>query len=132
MMRTARFRLQGRTHVRTLPELGDSVFAPTYLTSSSSRTEPKRSSSATEDFFTDPHSTFHSPQTKSRGRNTAMTIGRFIDAFYAELAKYADPEDPSTQLDKTTVLVAHGDTPKTPMVASGWDDNTPLASRGCT
>lgn len=75
--------------------------------------------------FTDPHVTFNNNTNKTRGRNTTRFLGKMLDAFYADLAKYPDPESPGDMLDQTTVFVAFGDTPHTPLKASAWPDATP-------
>jgi len=78
-----------------------------------------------EQTFTDPHVTFSNATNKTRGRNTTRFLGKMLDGFYNDLAQYQDPESPGETLDQTTVFVAFGDTPHTPLKASAWPDATP-------
>src|SRR6185312_5069222 len=57
--------------------------------------------------------------------DTVKFIGMMLDAFYNDLATAPDPACTSANLDKTTILTVHGDTPKTPLQASAWPDATP-------
>ena len=51
--------------------------------------------------------------------------GRFLDAFYADLATSPDPACTAKTLDQTVILTVHGDQPHTPYNRSAWPDNTP-------
>jgi hypothetical protein len=77
--------------------------------------------------FTDPHVTFDNSTLLNQGRNTTKHLGKVLDGFYNYLSQQVDPESPSEKLDKSTVFVAYGDTPHTPLVGSTWPDATPDA-----
>jgi len=51
-----------------------------------------------------------------------------LDAFYNDLAASADPACAGTNLDKTTILTVHGDTPHNPLQGDAWPDATPQDS----
>lgn len=78
-----------------------------------------------ETTFTDPHTTGDTATTKNMGRTTTMHLGRILDGFYADLAKAEDPDQPGKTLDQTTVFLAYGDTPHTPLKLDAWPDATP-------
>lgn len=77
---------------------------------------------ASDDTFTDPHAAFSNMNAL---RATVTSLGRILDAFYADLSASPDPTCTARSLADTVVLTAHGDTPKTPLARSGWPDNTP-------
>jgi len=77
--------------------------------------------------FTDPHVTFDSMTLMNQGRNTTKHLGKVLDGFYNYLSQQVDPESPTEKLDKSTVFVAYGDTPHTPLVGNTWPDATPDA-----
>jgi hypothetical protein len=79
----------------------------------------------TEGLWVDPHKTFNSSQTKSRGRNTAKYLGKALDAFYRVLDNHVEPGSSSETMADNTVFMAWGDTPHTPLQGSGWPDATP-------
>ncbi len=81
-----------------------------------------------ETTFTDPHVTGDSASRKEQGRQTTHYLGRILDAFYSDLATAPDPEDPGKNLDETTVFMAYGDTPHTPLQLNNWPDATPMDS----
>jgi hypothetical protein len=81
-----------------------------------------------ETSFTDPHITFDGAGEKTRGRTTTRYLGRILDAFYADLATADDPDQAGKKLDETTVFMAYGDTPHTPIQGSTWPDATPQDS----
>lgn len=81
-----------------------------------------------EQTFTDPHVTGDSANSKEQGRNTTKYLGRILDGFYNDLATTEDPEDPGKMLDETTVFLAWGDTPHTPLQLNNWPDATPQDS----
>jgi hypothetical protein len=73
----------------------------------------------------DPHGAFlNRPALLS----TVQVLGKMFDAFLAELAGASDPQCSAKTLADTTVLTVHGDTPKTPLQASAWPDETPAGS----
>jgi hypothetical protein len=75
--------------------------------------------------FTDPHVTFDSTTLMNQGRNTTKHLGKALDGFYGYLSQQSDPESPTEKLDQSTVLVAYGDTPHTPLQGNAWPDATP-------
>lgn len=77
--------------------------------------------------FTDPHVTFDSGMLMNQGRNTTKHLGKMLDGFYDYLSQQVDPESPTEKLDQSTVFVAYGDTPHTPLQGSTWPDATPDA-----
>jgi len=77
--------------------------------------------------FTDPHVTFDSMTLMNQGRNTTKHLGKVLNGFYGYLSQQVDPESPTEKLDKSTVFVAYGDTPHTPLQGSTWPDATPDA-----
>lgn len=77
--------------------------------------------------FTDPHVTFDGTMQMSQGRNTTKHLGKVLDGFYNYLSQQVDPESPTEKLDQSTVFVAYGDTPHTPLQGSTWPDATPDA-----
>lgn len=70
----------------------------------------------------DPHGAFNDPNNPPM---TAAILGGMLDAFITELASTPDPNCGGTTLADNVVLTIHGDTPKTPLQASGWPDGTP-------
>ncbi|HVV88455.1 MAG TPA: hypothetical protein VHE35_35675 [Kofleriaceae bacterium] len=70
----------------------------------------------------DPHGAFNDP---SNPPMTAGILGGMLDAFIADLAATPDPSCAGTSLADNVIMTIHGDTPKTPLVASGWPDGTP-------
>jgi hypothetical protein len=70
----------------------------------------------------DPHGAFNNMSTL---QSTVQSIGKILDAFYADLAGIDDPTCSGTKIADNTVLSVHGDTPKTPLNRSGWPDGTP-------
>lgn len=77
--------------------------------------------------FTDPHVTFDSMTLMNQGRNTTKHLGKVLNGFYNYLSQQIDPESPTEKLDQSTVFVAYGDTPHTPLQGSTWPDATPDA-----
>jgi len=77
-----------------------------------------------ETTFTDPHVVF-SPGNKGLLMDTVKFIGMMLNAFYNDLASIPDPSCLAKNLDKTTVLTVHGDTPHSPLLADAWPDATP-------
>lgn len=75
--------------------------------------------------FTDPHAVFNDMTALNA---TVKAIGDILNGFYNDLAAADDPICVGQKLDKSVVLTAHGDTPHTPLAASGWPDATP---EGC-
>ena len=76
-----------------------------------------------ETTFTDPHVVF-SPGNKALLKDTVKFIGMMLNAFYADLATMPDPSCTAQNLDKTTVLTVHGDTPHSPLQGDAWPDAT--------
>ena len=70
----------------------------------------------------DPHGAFNDPANPPM---TAAILGGMLDAFMADLAATPDASCAGTSLADNIVLTIHGDTPKTPLQASGWPDGTP-------
>lgn len=70
----------------------------------------------------DPHGAFNDPNNPT---NTAGILGGMLDAFMADLGATPDASCGGTSLADNVVLTIHGDTPKTPLQASGWPDGTP-------
>ena len=70
----------------------------------------------------DPHGAFNDPNNPAM---TARILGGMLDAFMADLAATPDASCAGTSLADNVVLTIHGDTPKTPLQASGWPDGTP-------
>lgn len=77
--------------------------------------------------FTDPHVTFDNSSLLNQGRNTTKHLGKVLNGFYNYLSQQVDPESPTERLDQSTVFVAYGDTPHTPLQGSTWPDATPDA-----
>jgi len=75
--------------------------------------------------FTDPHEAFND---LSALKATVKALGAILNGFYADLALAPDPACAGQTLDQSVIFTAHGDTPKTPLVRSGWPDNTPAGS----
>jgi hypothetical protein len=72
--------------------------------------------------FTDPHPAFDDP---AGTLQTITFFGKFLEAFYTDLATTKDPACTSKYLDKTTILTVHGDHPHDPLSRSNWPDSTP-------
>ncbi len=70
----------------------------------------------------DPHGAFNDPNNPPM---TAGILGGMLDAFLADLGSTADASCAGTTLADNLVMTIHGDTPKTPLQASGWPDGTP-------
>ncbi len=70
----------------------------------------------------DPHGAFNDPNNPPM---TAGIIGGILNAFMADLAATPDASCAGTSLADNVIMTIHGDTPKTPLVASGWPDGTP-------
>ncbi|MSP61514.1 MAG: hypothetical protein EXR72_14480 [Myxococcales bacterium] len=73
-------------------------------------------------FNDDPHAAFADMTSL---KMTVTTLGKMLDAFVKDLALMEDPTCAGTKIADNTVISIHGDTPKTPLVASGWPDGTP-------
>ncbi len=69
----------------------------------------------------DPHGAFANMASL---RSTVVSLGIILDAFMDDLTSLDDPSC-SSKLADTTVISIHGDTPKNPLVRSGWPDGTP-------
>jgi len=52
-------------------------------------------------------------------------LGKVLDAFMADCVAAPDPSCTSSTLADNLVMTIHGDTPKNPLIPSGWPDNTP-------
>jgi len=72
--------------------------------------------------------TWNSESTRAAGLATAQGMGKILDGFYADLATVDDPHRPGVTLDQRVVLTAHGDTPHSPLIQSGWPSGTPSDS----
>jgi hypothetical protein len=70
----------------------------------------------------DPHGAFND---MARLRQTALTIGKSLDAFMADLNAEDDPLCAGAKVGENTVISIHGDTPKNPLDRGGWPDGTP-------
>jgi hypothetical protein len=77
-----------------------------------------------ETTFTDPHVVF-SPSNAQLLKDTVKFIGMMLNAFYNDLATMPDPACSGKNLDQTTVLTVHGDTPHSPLQGDAWPDATP-------
>ncbi len=73
-------------------------------------------------FDDDPHAAFADMGTLMM---TVQTLGKSLDAFYADLNAQDDPTCAGTSIGDNTVLSIHGDTPKDPLTANNWPDSTP-------
>jgi hypothetical protein len=69
----------------------------------------------------DPHEAFNMPALRD---NTALGLRRIFDGFLADLATKID-DITGRPLSDDIVITIEGDTPKTPLQADGWPDNTP-------
>ncbi len=69
----------------------------------------------------DPHGAFANMASL---RATTTSLGLILDAFLGDLSTIDDPSC-SSKLADTTIISIHGDTPKNPLVRSGWPDGTP-------
>lgn len=72
--------------------------------------------------FTDPHETFAQ---LPGARNVIKYYGMFLDRFYQDLGKSADPACTAKSLDKTVITTVHGDHPHDPLTRNAWPDSTP-------
>jgi hypothetical protein len=70
----------------------------------------------------DPHQAFAD---MNNLRMTIGTLGKMLDGFLKDLAAADDPTCAGSKISDNVVITVHGDTPKTPLVASGWPDGTP-------
>jgi hypothetical protein len=70
----------------------------------------------------DPHGAFND---MNNLRNTVRTLGGILDAFLEDLMSMDDASCAGKKLGENVVISIHGDTPKTPLVRSGWPDGTP-------
>jgi hypothetical protein len=77
---------------------------------------------ASDNNFSDPHAAFNNMTSL---KATVGALGTMLNAFFTELAGAPDPNCDGTSIADNLVLTVHGDTPKTPLQASGWPDNTP-------
>jgi len=77
---------------------------------------------ASDNNFSDPHNAFNNMAALSA---TVTALGTMLNAFFNELEGAADPNCDGSMIADNLVLTVHGDTPKTPLQASGWPDNTP-------
>lgn len=75
--------------------------------------------------FTDPHAVFNDMTALNA---TVKALGDILNGFYNDLASGNDPVCMGEKMDKSVVLTVHGDTPHSPLVASGWPDATPGGS----
>lgn len=73
----------------------------------------------------DPHGAFNDMATLTR---TVTTLGKILNAFYADLMTRDDATCAGKKVGDNTVFSIHGDTPKTPLNRSGWPDGTPSNS----
>lgn len=73
-------------------------------------------------FRDDPHGGFNDMATLV---STVTTMGKILDAFYADLMGRDDPSCAGAKLGDNVVLSIHGDTPKTPLDRVGWPDGMP-------
>ncbi len=55
---------------------------------------------------------------------TVTSLGKVLDAFYADLAATPDDQCAGQSLADSFVLSIHGDTPKDPLDRNGWPDGT--------
>jgi hypothetical protein len=78
-----------------------------------------------ETTFTDPHIAFTNTALL---KDTVKYLGIILNAFYNDLAAIPDPACTAKNLDQTTVLTVHGDTPHDPLQSSAWPDATPSDS----
>lgn len=77
---------------------------------------------ASDNNFSDPHAAFNNMGSLTA---TVTALGTMLNAFLNDLATAPDPACTSSTIADNLVITAHGDTPKTPLQASGWPDNTP-------
>lgn len=77
---------------------------------------------ASDNNFSDPHAAFSNMAALNA---TVTALGTMLNAFMNELSTAPDPACNSSMISDNLVITAHGDTPKTPLQASGWPDNTP-------
>lgn len=75
--------------------------------------------------FTDPHIVFNDMTALNA---TVQAIADILNGFYTDLTLADDPICMGQKMDKSVVLTVHGDTPHTPLAASGWPDATPEGS----
>jgi hypothetical protein len=73
-------------------------------------------------FRDDPHDAFGNMGTL---QSTVASLGKILETFMADLADTDDPSCNDRKLAENVVITVHGDTPKTPLVRSGWPDGTP-------
>jgi hypothetical protein len=73
-------------------------------------------------FRDDPHGGFNNMNTLV---TTVATMGKILDAFYADLMSHDDPTCGGAKIGDNVVFSVHGDTPKTPLQRGGWPDGTP-------
>jgi hypothetical protein len=76
-------------------------------------------------FRDDPHGAFNDMATLV---TTVTTMGKVLDAFYADLMARDDATCAGTKIGDNVVMSIHGDTPKTPLSRNGWPDGTPSNS----
>jgi hypothetical protein len=70
----------------------------------------------------DPHGAFTD---MANLRKVVGTIGKTLDAFFADCAAVDDPSCGGAKLSDNLVLSIHGDTPKDPRDRNQWPDGTP-------
>jgi hypothetical protein len=74
-------------------------------------------------FRDDPHGLFAGGD--AQPQQSAMRLGKVLDAFMADAANAPDPSCSTKTLADSIVMTVHGDTPKTPINRNGWGDGTP-------
>jgi hypothetical protein len=72
-------------------------------------------------FRDDPHGAFGDLPTTT---NTVQSLGKIMDAFYADLMARDDATCAGHKVGESVVISIHGDTPKDPLNQSGWPDGT--------
>jgi hypothetical protein len=59
---------------------------------------------------------------------TVQALVDIMNGFFNDLVAAPDPLCMGQTIDKSVILTVHGDTPHTPLAASGWPDATPEGS----
>jgi hypothetical protein len=72
-------------------------------------------------FNDDPHAAFADMPTLV---STVTTLGKILDSFLGDLG-VDDPTCAGAKISDNVVISIHTDTPKTPLVAAAWPDDTP-------
>ncbi|CAN5813065.1 hypothetical protein BH09MYX1_BH09MYX1_35420 [soil metagenome] len=73
----------------------------------------------------DPHQAFANVGNIAQTQANVARLGKILDCFMSDCDSIQDPSGCGRPLSDSLMMTFHGDTPKNPLVANAWPDNTP-------